>query len=222
MTGATEPEQRTAHPAFGARLRERRRELNLTLREVAVGSGLSIGFISQAERDITVPSLTSLHNICRVLKIPVQEVLPEVSVAPQASRNAQRPLLTLRPDRNGRGYERISTTFPGSTLSSVLMHEPPGNRTEPQRHDGEEMFYMLDGSITVELEGEQIVLSPGDSLHFSSRRRHSTWNHTNRTALLLHVCTIDVFGDRIAEDSEGPGLHAGHEDARRAAPKDPA
>ena len=54
---------------LGTRLRDRRQSLGLTLKEVADQAGLSVGFISQIERGITIPSLTSLINVCRVLEV---------------------------------------------------------------------------------------------------------------------------------------------------------
>ena len=40
---------------LGARLRDRRQALGLTLKEVGDQAGLSVGFISQIERGITMP-----------------------------------------------------------------------------------------------------------------------------------------------------------------------
>ena len=78
------------------------------------------------------------------------------------------------------------------------MHEPPGHRVEPISHRGEEMFYIIDGEITVEIEGDAEILRKGDSIHFDSRRVHSTWNHTTQTASILWCGTMDVFGDAPA------------------------
>lgn len=51
---------RNTKTSLGSSLRERRRKLGLPLKEVADGAGLSVGFISQIERDLTAPSLSSL------------------------------------------------------------------------------------------------------------------------------------------------------------------
>jgi transcriptional regulator with XRE-family HTH domain len=74
--------QSTAHPrrnehALGARLRARRLELGLTLKEVGDHAGLSVGFISQIERGITTPSLSSLVGVSRVLKMHVSDFLAQ-------------------------------------------------------------------------------------------------------------------------------------------------
>ncbi|WP_428928911.1 helix-turn-helix domain-containing protein [Marinibacterium sp. SX1] len=201
-------------PAIGAKLRARRRALKLTLQEVAEGAGLSTGFMSQAERDIAVPSLTSLHRICGVLGIAVHDVLPGSGPAPEATRHDARPKLSLGQHNPAvTAYERISTTFPGSVLNAVIIREAPGYRSEPQSHEGEEIFFVLEGACTVELEGNRVVMEAGDSLHFSSQRLHSTWNHTDSETAILHVCTMDVFGDRITSAEDIPGVHAGHEAA---------
>ena len=193
---------------LGQRLRDRRRELGLTLKEVADQAGLSVGFISQVERGLTAPSLSSLVNISRVLGTHVTQFLSQPSGKSPLTRHNQRPVYAVAGATMS--YERISASFGGSQLNSVVIHEPPGHRSEPIRHEGEELFFILEGAITVEVENDRTVLEAGDSIHFASTRRHSTWNHTTSPASILHVCTMDVFGEG-ADAAEAPGNRAGHE-----------
>ncbi|MHA1548003.1 MAG: cupin domain-containing protein, partial [Alphaproteobacteria bacterium] len=165
------------------------------------------GFISQVERELTVPSLSSLASISGVLQTHIAEFLSQPP-ASTFTRKDERALFAL--DQHALQYERLSTNFPGNVLNSVIVHEPPGYRSEPIQHEGEELFYILKGSITVELEEEPRVLHAGDSLHFKSSRRHSSWNHTTEPVTILHVCTMDVLGDNPASSDE-PGNRAGHE-----------
>lgn len=185
------------HDAFGERLRTRRRELGLTLKEVADGAGLSVGFISQIERGITTPSLSSLVNVSRVLGLQVTEFLSQPRGLAPTTRHDQRPHYAV--GSNSLVYERLSASFPGNVLNTVIIHEPPGYRSEPIAHDGEEIFYVLEGGITVEVEGEIHVLGVGDSLHFPSTKVHSSWNHMSSPSTILHTCTMDVFGDGEAD-----------------------
>jgi len=185
---------------LGDRLRARRQELRLTLKEVALGSGLSVGFISQIERGITSPSLSSLVSVARVLRMEVGEFLAQPKPQGPITRHHQRPVYAVSP--NSLAYERISSSFEGSVLRSVIIHEPPGHRSEPIAHEGEEMFYVLEGSVTVEVAGERNVLEAGDSLHFQSSKIHSSWNHTDSPATILWVGTMDVFGEK-APHGEG-------------------
>ena len=181
---------------LGRALRSRRKELGLTMQAVADRAGLSVGFISQVERGLTAPSLGSLASLAEVLETPIGNFLEQPQATGKATRQSHRPAYSV--PGSEASYERVSTSFDGSQLHSVLVHEPPGHRVEPISHRGEEMFYLLDGELTVEIEGERMILRQGDSLHFDSQRVHSTWNHTSETATLLWCGTMDIFGDAPA------------------------
>lgn len=187
---------------LGDALRARRKELKLSMQSVADQAGLSVGFISQVERGLTAPSLGSLASIAGVLSIPLKDVLDQPDSAGEMTRSDQRPVYSV--PGAPKTYERLSTVFDHSRIHSVIVHEPPGHEDEPISHEGEEMFYILAGSITVEIEGEVTVLKTGDSLHFDSRRVHATWNHTDEPASILWCGTLDVFGDAPAPLHKSP------------------
>jgi len=201
---------------LGTRLRDRRQSLGLTLKEVADAAGLSVGFISQIERGITTPSLVSLISVCRVLKAEVGEFLAQPR-GDEVTRHRNRPTYAL--GGNGITYERLSASFPGNVLRSVIIHEPPGFRSEPMSHEGEEMFFILEGALTIEIDGDRTILETGDSMHFPSLRTHATWNHTTQTTTLLHTCTMDVFGDGMPTGRLETSMALSRANGRKSAPK---
>ncbi len=179
----------------------------MTLQEVANEAGFSVGFISQIERGITVPSLTSLIAVCRTLKVEAGSFLNPPKVATPFTRREHRPIYGLGGEgRNAVSYERLSASFPGNVLRSTIIHEPPGHRSEPMSHEGEEIFFILQGALTLEVDGERVVLEPGDSAHFPSLRTHTMWNHTGEPTTILHTCTMDVFGDGDPSGSPADSL----------------
>lgn len=191
--GASTLQERDDQTDLGRLLRERRRELGLTQQAVATEAGLSVGFISQVEHGHTMPSLSSLVAISGALKTRVSRFI---------SQPRGESTFTTRTERHGYGlefggirYERLSTAFAGSELNSVLIQLDPGAVIEPLRHEGEELLFILEGAITVEVDSQRRVLQAADSAHFASTRRHSIRNHTTTTARFLHVCTMDVFAD---------------------------
>jgi len=181
---------------LGDALRTRRKALKLTMQSVADSAGLSVGFISQVERGITSPSLASLASLAKVLQTEMSSFLQIPATSGQTTHKDSRPAYSVA--GADLSYERLSATFPGSTVHSVIVHEPPGHRGEPISHFGEEMFYIIEGEITVEIEGEIEIITRGDSIHFDSRRVHSTWNHSAATASFLWCGTMDVFGDALS------------------------
>ena len=187
--------------ALADRLRARRKERGLTMQQVADQAGLSVGFISQIERGITTPSLSSLVSVSRVLGLHVSEFLAQPRVDTPQTRRDQRPVYAI--SENSVTYERISASFPGSVLRSVIIHEPPGHRGEPIAHEGEELLYVVEGAITVEIDGERSILETGDSIHFTSTKVHSTWNHMDTPATILWAGTMDVFGEETEHGSVG-------------------
>jgi len=190
---AHQAEEQAEAPSLGERLRARRKALGLTMQKVADDAGLTIGFISQIERGLASPSLSSLAAVSRVLDLDQSALFAQPPSPGAITTAGMRPVYGLDPANMT--YERISSSFPGNVLRAVLIHEAPGHRSEPIRHEGEELFYILQGALTVEIEGQRQVLRAGDSIHFASNRVHSSWNHTDQPTTILHVCTMDVFGD---------------------------
>ncbi|MDO6966414.1 helix-turn-helix domain-containing protein [Rhizobium alvei] len=206
---------------LGERLRQRRKALKLTLQDVADGAGFSVGFISQIERGITVPSLTSLVAVCRVLKEDVGTFFQQPRVDDPVTRRETRPVYGLGIPGHGVTYERLSASFPGNVLRSTLIHEPPGYRSEPMSHEGEEIFYIVSGALTLELDGQRTILEAGDAAHFPSTRVHVTWNHTTEPATIFHTCTMDVFGEGEPKGDPNTSLVVTRAVNRRNAPKKP-
>ena len=215
----------TAEPdlaPLGERLRVRRKELKLTLQEVADKAGFSVGFISQIERGITVPSMVSLVAVCRALDVEMSAFFQQPRSDGPVTRHDTRPVYGLAQNgQNAVTYERLSASFPGNVLRSTLIHEPPGFRSEPMSHEGEEIFYIVSGGLTLELDGERMILEAGDTVHFPSTRTHVTWNHTTEPATIFHTCTMDVFGDGEAKGDPKTSLAVNRAVHRRSAPKKP-
>lgn len=190
---------------LGNELRQRRQDLGLTLKQVADGAGLSVGFISQLERGLTAPSLSSLVSICKVLKTDIGTYLQQPRAA-RLSRHGQRLPFSLaglnfdQPDNPIR-YERVSSQFPGRKLHSVIMNVPPGYRSETISHDGEEMIFVLSGELTSFVDGHHAILQAGDAEHFPSTLPHSAWNHTGAMTQVLWVGTQELFGHESAVET---------------------
>jgi transcriptional regulator with XRE-family HTH domain len=66
---------------LGDVLRERRRELGLTLREVSAQARVSLGYISEIERGQKEASSELLASLCSALDAPLSTVLRDVSDA---------------------------------------------------------------------------------------------------------------------------------------------
>jgi transcriptional regulator with XRE-family HTH domain len=187
----------TAQPKVGALIRARRRQLGMTLQEICDAAGISLGYLSQVERDQATPSLGTLAQIARSLDVGMDYFIATPSVESALTRGAQREKFSV--DGSSILYERIATDFAGNVLSSFVLNIPPGYRSETVSHEGEEILYVLEGTIKQRLDDEEITMTAGDSLHFRGNRPHAWWNESGKPARLLWTGTLPLFRGRAAE-----------------------
>ncbi len=181
----------TSSPLVGGLIRERRRALNMTLKALGELSNLSVGFLSQVERDQATPSLGALSMISKGLDVEMEFFVSSPAVHRGRTKNGERERFSV--DESSLSYERLGADFAGKSLSSFIVIVPPGYVSERVSHEGEEVIYILDGEITTYVENEEIVLGVGDSLHFRSTRTHSWANKVKVECRILWTGTIPLF-----------------------------
>jgi len=187
-TTATEQVQ---HPRIGSLIRARRRQQQMTLVTLGEAAAVSVGYLSQVERDHATPSLGTLAQIARALGVGIDYFVSAPATHEALTRAGERNRFSV--DGSSIIYERLGTEFPGNQLSSFLMTVPPGYHSETVSHEGEEILFVLEGCITQRLDGEEMVMNVGDSLHFRGNRPHSWSNHTDKPARLLWTGTLTLF-----------------------------
>jgi len=163
---------------IGDQLRSLRARRGLTLRELAAETGLSATMLSQVERGVTEPSLSTLRRLAGAFGESVAALFDDDS-APQVwlSRPGERSL--LRGPKGQIGYERLT---PGNGQLEVLRAVlEPGQAIseEPWSHASVECVVVLAGALTVQLDGRDHAVEAGEALTFDSRVAH---RYVNRGA----------------------------------------
>ncbi|WP_051332762.1 helix-turn-helix domain-containing protein [Cucumibacter marinus] len=181
----------TERPLVGANIRARRRQLGMTLQQLCDRAELSVGYLSQIERDNATPSLATLAQIATSLGVGVDYFIAQPKVEDALTRASDRPQFSV--GGSSIIYERLGAEFPGNTLSGYIMHVPPGYVSETVHHEGEEIIYVLEGTITQFLDGETLTLRAGDCLHYRGNRPHAWSNPTEEPARLLWTGTLTLF-----------------------------
>ncbi|MDX1822032.1 MAG: XRE family transcriptional regulator [Paracoccaceae bacterium] len=187
MTQAARQSDPQSPPAFGGRIRDLRRKAGMTLQALADQAGISVGFLSQVERDKATPSLGTLASLAGALDVDIDVFIATPKPADSITRAGERPRFWLTDA--SLSYERINTTLPGGTLSSLIVHIPVGYASEVTAHVGEELIIVLDGTLKQTLGEASFILNPGDSLHFMGDTPHSFANIGEGPARLLWTGT---------------------------------
>ena len=176
---------------IGLRILAHRRQQRLSLRDVAQRTDLSISFLSQVERDLTVPSINSLKRIAQALGVTVAELLTE-------RENGQHPILRKQ-DRPAWSlahvsYELLAVGASRKMEPQLITYEPHGPAVDHAvAHDGEEFCFVLSGQLTFCLDDEEASLEAGDCAYFSSDIPHRMWNAGDVPCVCLLVVTPPSF-----------------------------
>lgn len=176
---------------MGQRIREIRREQNLTLSDVARMTGLTESLLSQIENSKANPSITTLLAISRALGTPAgtffdtgsQEDGPVV-------RRSERPLTRTT---NGITYFLLSPHLQEKPMEVLLNELQPGADTGEISHPGVECGIVLSGKIEVTLEDTVYVLNEGDAINIDSTRPHRIRNLLDTVSTAIWIDSPPTF-----------------------------
>ncbi len=167
----------------------------MTLKDLSAASGVSVGYLSQVERGNATPTLGTLTQIAQALGVDADFFVRTPRAVDSLTRGATRPKFAVA--GSSIEYEQIGAERAGHELTSYVMNVPPGYESEVVTHVGEEIIYILEGTISQIVGEREYIMGPGDSLHYLGTTPHCWANKTNRQARILWVGRMQY--DRSAE-----------------------
>jgi len=181
----------------GRQLHELRRARGLTLKEMSLKSGLSIGLLSQLERGLSGPTIRSLQAVSQALQVsPSWFFKRQDEAAGQAEgeivvRRGQGRLMTFNDQFR---KELVTRDLSGALEALIVTIEPGGKSGErPYNHPGEEVGYVIAGALELWVDERHYHLETGDTFRFSSVRPHRFANHGQSRATVLWVITPPFY-----------------------------
>ena len=174
---------------MGMRLRQLRVNRGLALAEVAESVGISVGFLSAVERSHMSASVGTLRKLARFYKLNILDFFDPAGANPYLVRPGERKRLEA-----GAGVRMDLLAWGNTVMEPHLFTVAPGAGSgESYAHEGEEFLYVLRGSLSISLEGQDYLLKPGDSFYFESSTPH-TWRNGGKTeTVVIWVNTPPTF-----------------------------
>jgi transcriptional regulator with XRE-family HTH domain len=177
---------------LGEKIRKIRVDRNMSLRELAEKTGLTPSFLSQVERDLTEPSITSLRKISAALDVPIFYFLLESSEMSPVVRKDERKVLKL--PQSNLAYELLSPDLEKSLEVMIGRLEPGAQSCDvPLSHPGEEFIVILEGTMEITVGSDTYILEKGDSIYYHSAIPHILKNVGKKQLVFLSVITPPVF-----------------------------
>jgi len=185
----------------GDRLRELRTSREMSLRVLAMKSGLSIHTLSMIEKGKTSPAISTLYKLAGALDVPLTFFFnPD---------NDRKQVIFLKADERSRmPFTRGMVeglggeNFIGNVEPYMVTLESSAN-SGPQlmSHTGHEFVFCLRGTLEYHVEHQIYELSPGDSLLFAAHLKHR-WKNPGKT-----VATLLIIVSGFDEDLGMHGIH---------------
>ena len=177
-TAAPRPDNVDAEAEIGGQIRELRKIKNFTLQHVAAEAGISVGYLSQIERNQSKLPIGVLKKISDVLGVHMNWFFQVSSNAPPEERE-----LIVRKDNRRRltftglgiAEELLSPNLAGP-LEMLLSTIEPGADSGEYSHDGVEAGLVLSGILDLWIGGQFFKLEEGDSFSFKSTEVHRCAN----------------------------------------------
>jgi transcriptional regulator with XRE-family HTH domain len=176
---------------IGEQLRELRQVKNLTLKEVAEQVGISVGYLSQIERNQSRLPIGVLKKISDVLGVHMNWFFQNAADGDPAERDVVvRAGNRRKMSFTGLGIteELLSPNLSGP-LELLMSTLQPGADSENYSHDGAEAGVVICGTLELWVAGRHFVLNEGDSFSFKSSEIHRCANTSDRPIKVLWVIT---------------------------------
>lgn len=173
--------------SLGQRMKTGREKMGMSIEDLALETGYLREILAGVEEDRTVPPVSLVLQLSRVLKLNMDELETQEELLATKRRSkshkkrvdsyAYTPLSKPAPDKHLRGY-------------LVTIEAQTEHRGVEFHHEGEEFDFVLKGGITIQI-GENVTrLSQGESIHFNSSLHHKLSNPNPEPAELLVVVYV--------------------------------
>jgi transcriptional regulator with XRE-family HTH domain len=167
-TSAVENPQPASQAAVGRDIRALRKSRGLTLAELALRIGRSIGWMSQAERGRSALSINDLRRIAGALDAPISwffahEGVPEAERGYVVRAGSRRQIGSVE---GGLIEELLSPDLGGAFEVVHAAFEPGAELREMVTRPTEESAYIVDGVFELWVGERHFRLGPGDSFRF--------------------------------------------------------
>jgi transcriptional regulator with XRE-family HTH domain len=190
------PHDSDSETLLGSEVRELRKARDLTLKDVADRSGLSVGYLSQIERDLATPSIKALHDIARVLGVNISWFFPPSDGGTEGERR-----FIVRGDRRrtlnfGSGItDHLLCPSLSGDLELLSSTFAPGASSgeEPYTHRGEEAGVIISGELDLWIDDEEFHLNTGDSFNFPSTTPHRYRNPGETETVVIWAITPPTY-----------------------------
>lgn len=169
---------------IGEKIKAIRKNKDYTLKQLADLTGLSIGFLSNIERDLNSPSISNLQQICSALGVNLMEVFDEEAGNNPITRATEREEIFNNTDSS----IKVESLLNGkASLNGIAITLDEGNNTFSDMtwgHGYDEIGIVIKGALEIELDKVVYHLKEGDSIYIKEGTPHRYKNPSDGKSIV--------------------------------------
>jgi transcriptional regulator with XRE-family HTH domain len=189
---------------LGQNVRNERKRAGLSVRELARRLGVSASFLSQFELGQSQATVSTLFAIASELNLSLDELLGH-SVSPAKETPAKQtgergekaagppPASEYLAFQTGVRWRRLTDEVGADHVDFLLTEYEPGADSapadRPQQHKGNDYGYVLEGTLTIVIDGRRRQVEQGDAIAMRGDVPHRLLNETDQLVRAIWFVT---------------------------------
>ena len=170
---------------IGKRLRQLRKEKNITLEDLSKKSGVALATLSRMENNKMTGTIQSHTSICKSLGVSIAELYQELEDESKVIEPVLRSQRTEHFVHSKKAkYELLVMKAMEKKLMPLMIKMATGGETQEEKNKPgvEKFIYVLTGTIDTTVADQKYSLKKGDSLYFDASLPHTLKNTSKSEA----------------------------------------
>lgn len=174
-------------------IKERRKKLGITLKQLAEQIGVSSSYLSQVETGKVMPSMLSLKKIADTLHTTIGVLVGENKTENDAIVIRQNQRKKLNDYETSMVVQFLTNPHPDKLMEPMIMQLKEFSENDEKvkkiryQHFGQEFVLVLKGRIQLFVGSEEYVLEEGDNAYFNCGIPHAFWNINEGISEVLSI-----------------------------------
>jgi transcriptional regulator with XRE-family HTH domain len=176
---------------IGEYIKKIRKARKVTLQQMSETTGLSVGYLSLMERGMNNPTVSGLHKVCKALNTTLADLFTNLEENQIFVKKEERKIIidtpgSIRYEAVTEGKRSINCT--SVTIFDNIVHDLG-------KHISDEHGIVLQGSLSITIEGITYDLKEGDSIYVPAGSRHSFCKTSECDCISIWTSLSDTYKD---------------------------
>jgi transcriptional regulator with XRE-family HTH domain len=160
---------------LGKRIKEFRMKKGLTLKKLEEKTGFTKGYLSKVENTKKAPPVSTLVVLAKALEVSLSEIFGEKEEKSTISmvKRDERQVVARNGTIFSYSYQTLAHKFYKKHMEPYILTLPVKPKQVPLfQHDGEEILFVLEGTMKFFHGDQEFIAEEGDCLYFDASVPH--------------------------------------------------